>query len=449
MKKLIVIIALLCSIFIFAKGQKQEDITFLNMAELEEALDVAEYLVDNSVFGYDALNLHESLMQAVVKSYNDKYTRYVRKADLERENLMMSNKSSSLGFSFIISGHLNLLRVSDINIASNAYKAGLRFNDYITKVNGYLVSELEEKDLKDVFFKDESKLDLLILRNSQLIPITFSREPFKELNANSAIKDKIGYIRFKTFEDFDGSTLFYNELIKLLDKGITSLIIDLRNNGGGFLINAVNISSMFSKKGEILMKYKYNDRHKDEDESFINKNDPIVPDNIPIVILLNSGSASSSEMLTASLLSNKDNVTLIGSNSFGKGIGQRSGDFYGGKLVMTQFYFTAKDDKIFHKIGFKPDIEVKEYEFNASDMNKLLDFEHDEIALDFIQDHPIFSKENIDLFASIYKDKGISKEALKKYIFSIYINSSNYDAQDLLNSKADLVIEKAIEFLTR
>ena len=169
------------------------------------------------------------------------------------------------------------------------------------------------------------------------------------------LEDDIGYIQITTFSDKEVSQKFTNKLNELKDKGMKKLILDLRGNPGGYLDQCVEIASNFIEKGNVVTytvdKY---------DEKIVS--DSIGGDAIgmPLVILVDGGSASASEVVTGALR-DYNAGTIIGTNTFGKGIVQQliplSNDM-GGLKVTTSKYYTPNGENI-HGTGIAPDIVVE------------------------------------------------------------------------------------------
>ena len=177
---------------------------------------------------------------------------------------------------------------------------------------------------------------------------------------NIKIDDKIGYIRLSSFMGKNSGNDFKQELIKLKDK--EGIIVDLRANTGGLLTNALEIADMFLSD-EIIVSTVDRDNYKDTSKS----GRSYISDQ-PLVILINKGSASASEILSGAL---KDNhrALLIGENSFGKGLVQEVKSltpFGAGLNITVQKYLTPNGTDI-NKKGIAPDIEVKLTEQNIKD----------------------------------------------------------------------------------
>ena len=174
--------------------------------------------------------------------------------------------------------------------------------------------------------------------------------------------NNIGYINLSTFNK-DVSVDFVNALEELKGKGMKGLILDLRGNGGGYLVEAINIASQFIPKGEVIT-YRI-DKYESKE---ISKSEGGVAIGLPLVILTDGGTASASEVVTGALKDYNAAVT-VGTTTFGKGVVQlpfelKSG--IGGLKVTVSKYYTPKGEDI-NKKGIIPDYEVK---LTEEDVNK-------------------------------------------------------------------------------
>ena len=198
--------------------------------------------------------------------------------------------------------------------------------------------------------EEATKVKVEILRDNQTIELEIERKTIKINHVESdVINNSIGYIQISTFDDgcYDE---FKQKIDELKTKNIKSLIIDLRNNGGGIVEEAINIADLFTTKNSTLL---ITTGKNTEEEITKAKKDKEI--DMPIVILVNENTASASEILTAAIKENCDKVTIVGKTTFGKGVIQTIftlTDGSGLKLT-TNEYYTPKRNKI-NKIGKTP-----------------------------------------------------------------------------------------------
>lgn len=242
-----------------------------------------------------------------------------------------------------------------------AWKAGIKAGDVIVKINGEITRDMELSDaVKRMRGKVGEAVNLTILRESEKKVIEFKivRDTIKIKDIKEAriLDDGIGYIRIVEFRE-DTPKEFKAVLSKLRESGMNALVLDLRNNPGGLLDVAVKVTSQFIEKDRIIVTTK--SRKSTQDLEF--KSDcahPVV--DLPIVVLINEGSASGSEILAGALQDYKKAIVL-GKKSFGKGSVQTLIPLRDGSALRltTSKYFTPLGREI-HGKGVIPDIVLEQ-----------------------------------------------------------------------------------------
>ena len=270
----------------------------------------------------------------------DPYTVYIPTEKDEDFTLMTTGEYAGVGA--VISQRDSAIYINEVYVDMPAHSVGLRPADKIvsvdkTELKNHTVSQVSEMlrgipgtDVKvGILHPQETKVKYYNITRKQIYinPITYY----------NIVTDSIGYINLSSFTDNCSNELLkaYNEL---KDKGIKSLIIDLRNNPGGLLREAINICNFFLPKGEIIVSTK--GKSESENTTYKAHNNPIDTE-IPLVIMVDSNSASASEIV-AGAMQDLDRAVIVGERTFGKGLVQ--GTFpvaYDGKLkVTTAKYYT-------------------------------------------------------------------------------------------------------------
>ena len=240
-----------------------------------------------------------------------------------------------------------------------AYKAGLKAGDYITHIDGETVIGLNLNEaVSKLRGKIGTKVKISVRREGQKpFDVTIKREEIKIQSVKTDIKnDDILYVRISSFtEDNDKSIKkAYDEAVKKLGDKMAGLIIDVRNNPGGLLDQAVAVSDLFLSEGEIVSTRARNA----EDNVKYTAHSGDMTNGLPIVVIINEGSASASEIV-AGALQDHHRAIIIGEKSFGKGSVQTViplGDF-GAMRLTTARYYTPSGRSIQAK-GIEPDIVV-------------------------------------------------------------------------------------------
>jgi carboxyl-terminal processing protease len=241
-----------------------------------------------------------------------------------------------------------------------AWKAGLKSGDRIVKIEGELTKDITLNDaVKKLRGKPGTDVQITILREEtfEILEFTMTREiiQIQDVKNTQILEDNIGYIRLAEFRE-DSAKEFRKALDDLNQQGSNALILDLRNNPGGLLTVAINITEEFLKEGEIIVSTK--GRRRAQNTITYSHNASHLID-WPMVILINEGSASGSEILAGALQDNKRAI-ILGTKSFGKGSVQSVIPLPDGSglRLTTSKYFTPSGKSI-HGEGIHPDIEVK------------------------------------------------------------------------------------------
>jgi carboxyl-terminal processing protease len=238
-----------------------------------------------------------------------------------------------------------------------AHRAGIKSGDFITKVNDETTKDLTLMDaVQKMRGPKGSKVNLTIQRDGTPDPLLFTlvRDTIKIESVKSKVIDNLGYVRLTQFQEATGRDL--SKAIKQFrEQKVQGAILDLRNNPGGLLTAAVDVSEQFLPSGKLVVFTK--SREGKKDEWFAKAKDQL--EDLPVIVLVNEGSASASEIV-AGALQDYGRGLVVGTTSFGKGSVQTIlalGDGSGLRLT-TAKYYTPKGRSI-QSTGITPDIVVK------------------------------------------------------------------------------------------
>ncbi|MED3625458.1 S41 family peptidase [Bacillus thermocopriae] len=306
---------------------------------------------------YKKINEQELINGAIngmVESLDDPYSDYMTKDEAESFHSTISSSFEGIGAEIQEKdGHIMI--VSPIK-NSPAEKAGLKPNDIILSVDGKsLQGVTSTKAVTMIRGKKGTKVELSIQRPGSDAPITVPiiRDEIPiETVYGEMVDDRIAKVQITSFSTNTTKELT-DKLNELKSKGMQGLVLDLRQNPGGLLDQAINISSMFVPKGKIIVKEQ--DRNgKVKEIASQNDGNP----GFPLVVLIDKGSASASEILAAAVKESAG-VPLVGEKSFGKGTVQTAADFSdGSNIKYTIAKWLTPNGNWIHKKGIKPDMEV-------------------------------------------------------------------------------------------
>ena len=303
----------------------------------------------------DEEKLTEGAIKGYVAALEDPYTEYITKEEMEEYTVNLKGNYVGIGIYMIANTEKNTVEVLMPIKGSPAEEAGILSGDTIISVDGikYTVENIDEA-ADAIKGKEGSVVKLQIQRNQEIKTFEITR---RKVVTNPVecekLENNIGYIQIASFDE-ETADSFKLKFEELKNQGITSLIIDLRNNGGGLVEATLQIADYIVPKGkELLITV-----DKDGKEE-IEKSEQDVLIDMPIVVLVNGNSASASEIL-AGALKDLDEATIIGTTTYGKGVIQELLSFNDGSglKVTTHEYYTPNRNKI-NGIGIEPDEVVE------------------------------------------------------------------------------------------
>ena len=310
------------------------------------------YLWNNDINEED---LKDSAIKGYVAGLGDEYTEYIPASKMKDYTENITGSFVGVGIYMVADEESDRVLVYYPIPGSPAEKAGIKSGDLIISVDDV---EYTAKDFDRIasFIKGKAgtKVKLIIEREGQRIPYELIREKITTNPITAKmIEGNIGYLKVPSFDE-DTAKSFKEKVQELQNQGAQKLIIDLRNNGGGIVDEAVEIADMLLEKGKTIISTVNN---KEKKTVTYSKNDPTIT--MPVIVLVNENSASASEILACSLQDN-ERAKLVGTKTYGKGIIQTLLSLTDGSglKITTEQYYTPKETSI-HKEGIKPDEEVK------------------------------------------------------------------------------------------
>ena len=301
----------------------------------------------------------EKMLEGAIKGYvdgiGDPYTEYLTPEEMKELTEETNSKYVGIGVYVTNDTANDAILVVGVMKGSPALDAGIQAGDIIRRVDGVEYTGKELSKATSVLKGEEgTDVTVIVYRAGEELELKITRRTITvEHVASTMLEDNIGYIQVDSFDDGVAKD-FEKEFTSLKEQGMKELIIDLRSNGGGVVTEATDIASIFTEKGKTVLITK----SKNEEEKKTTSNrDPIVKD-MPVVILVNEGTASASEILAGAL---KDNyrAKLIGNKTYGKGVIQTVYALSDGSglKITTDEYFTPNHTAI-NEVGIEPDIKV-------------------------------------------------------------------------------------------
>ena len=327
------------------------------LSAITNKLSAIQQIIDKDYLGdIDENKVLDETVKGYVAGLGDEYSEYFTKEELD-EYKTNNREGQYVGVGLYIAQDTqkNAIRVLAPIKGSPAETAGIISGDYIVKIDdqsftGDQITEASNK-MKG---QEGTKVKIQVLRGNETKDFEVERKNVRVNPIESDIyENNIGYIKISTFDE-GCSKEFKEKLDDLKSKNIQSLIIDLRNNGGGIVDEATAIADLFTDKDSTLLITK--DKSGNEDITYAENDKDI---DVPIIVLTNENTASASEILAGAL---KDNnvAKIAGTTTFGKGVIQElltMKDGSGLKLT-TNEYYTPNRNKI-NKVGIEPDEKVE------------------------------------------------------------------------------------------
>lgn len=302
----------------------------------------------------------EKMMDGAIKGYveglGDPYTTYLTKEEMQEFIEETNSEYVGIGVYLTNSKTDNTILVVGTMKAAPALEAGIQAGDVIEKVNdvAYTGDQLDDA-IKILKGEEGTDVKVTVLRDGKEIDLTVTRRKITVEHVDSQmLENNIAYIQVDSF-DSGVAEDFKKQITELKNDGAKGIIIDLRSNGGGIVDEATGIADLFLKENETILITKGKD---EKEEATVSKNKPIIQD-IPLVVLVNEGTASASEILAGALKDKYPNTTVVGKTTYGKGVIQTLYNLTDGSglKITTEEYFTPNHNKI-NKEGIKPDVEV-------------------------------------------------------------------------------------------
>ena len=328
LKKRGVLIGGLVLVFIMTSAYKND------YFEIAKQLDIFTSLFKEVNMNYVNETNPADLMQESVKQMLkelDPYTTYMTEQDVERARINQSG--TYVGIGATINTSKNKLVVVEVYKDLPADKVGLKAGDEIIKIDGLEVGDLEEGATQFLNGKKNTTVKLVYRRNGEKTEVSVARADVKPkaVPVSKLLPKGIGYIALDQFSK-TASAEVENALKLMLIDEAKGIILDLRNNPGGLLQEAVKIVNLFVPKGQLVVSTK--SKVEAYNQTFETQKQPLSLD-IPLVVLINQNSASASEIV-AGALQDLDRAVIVGKRSYGKGLVQRPKSLpYGSQLKVT------------------------------------------------------------------------------------------------------------------
>ncbi len=446
---------------LLAQSNRFEVVKNLELVDqIYEALD--KYYVEEPKIGTISIAGIHAMLDDL-----DPYTVFYPESDIEDFRLMTTGQYGGIGAMIRKIG--DYVYIAEPYEDSPAKKAGLKAGDKIISINGHNMFKKNTEDVSSNLKGPKGTTAVVEVERANGLKetITINRAEIKlpDIPYAGMLTEDIGYLKLSSFTQ-TASAEVRKHFLELRQQGMKRFIFDLRGNGGGLLIESINIVNFFVPKGQLVVETK--GRITDENRTYITQNEPLDL-TIPIVVLIDGASASASEIVSGSL-QDLDRAVIVGNTSFGKGLVQRTLDLsYGTKIKLTiAKYYTPSGrcvqrleyydreegqdiasipDSLIHTFktkagrevidgrGIMPDTEIKQENLSRLTATLMTNNVFFNYAVDFAQKNPtIADAKSFKLTEKQYED-------FMKYVLEQDFNYSTASEEILKKAKATIELE--------
>lgn len=344
-----------CGLYIF---METNDMTLVSRAEYEKAAEIAKryeklyrmqtQIDDSFLWEADKEKQMEALYREAVEVLGDKYSYYMTAEEYQEWYDKVTGTFFGIGIAFTQDEDGNFV-VNRVMEGGPAELSGMKAGDILLQVDGKTFQDVN-KVAAAIRGEEGTSVEITYRRGSEKKKVTLVRGEVKEMSVYASVIDKeYGYIQITSFEE-ETAKQFQQELEEMEKQNLKGLVIDLRNNPGGMMDQCVQVADLLLPEAMIT----YTKDRKGDQQTY--NSDEHCTD-LNYVVLINENSASAAEIVAAAI---KDNGgTLVGENTFGKGIIQGTVDLQDGSAMSLTImeYFSPKGSKI-HKKGVKPNYQI-------------------------------------------------------------------------------------------
>lgn len=333
----------------YKKNFNYIDTDIMDNKKIVEFLDTYSEIVDNFYEDVDEDKIIDAALEGMLEYLEDNYSIFLDKN--ESSDLTESLDGAYEGIGIVAIGNV----VYNVYEGSPAEKAGILVEDEIIEINGTKISLENYEKITELLYKDKEN-KIIVLRDGKeyKFSIEVSKVKVPSVSTNIIVsedkKQNIGYLALTTFSAHSYEE-FQTELLELEKDGIDSLILDLRDNTGGYLNVVSNISELFLEKGSVI----YSLKNKDEKKVYKDKTKD--SRKYKIVVLVNANTASASEIL-AGALHDSYGAQIVGKTTYGKGKVQTVKQYDDSIVKYTSAEWLRPNGECVDEIGIKPDYDV-------------------------------------------------------------------------------------------
>lgn len=350
-----IVVSVASGFIVFKNYDKLSSVSNENSGELSEFNKAYNHIVGSYVKEVDKEKLIDAAIDGMYSYLNDEYSVYLDKDTSESLEQRLDGEYTGVGIEITSNKTDGKILVSKIFEDSPAMDAGLKVGDQLIALDDILLSTKEYTYVSDTIKNSKNdKFKIKYIRDSKEYEVILKRKVVTIDSVTSNEYGNVGYIQIQTFSATTSKQV--KNKISKFSNNIDSIVIDLRNNTGGYLSAAYEIADYFVAKGKII----YQLKDKNNKITKYNAKTGVLRSFKGISVLINNYSASASEVLTLALKESAD-AKIIGVKSYGKGTVQEKDVLSSGAMVKyTTAYWLSPKGNTINGIGISPDVEVKD-----------------------------------------------------------------------------------------
>ncbi len=446
---LLILAAMLFSSSATAEREQKKNLE-LYMSRLKAAFHIIQNTYVDEV---ESEKLFKGAMKGLFESLDDPHSVYLDGEFLQKMTDTTEGKYGGVGLYISRDifdeenpkGRLPYVKVVAPIEDTPGWRAGINAGDYIYAIEGESAEGFSTHDVSDrLRGKPGTDVKVTILRDGNFtFDVVLTRQEIEIPTVKSTvINNSTGYVRIIEFTPYTAARV-KESLEQFSDKGLDKLIVDVRSNPGGLLDSVVEVGDYFFSGGEIVST-KY--RHGFQDKVHRAAPGKVVSSNTKIVILIDKGSASASEILTGAL-KDRDRAVVIGEKSFGKGSIQQIMSMDDGAIKLTTGRYYTPSGVCIDKVGIEPDIKVEEPKLDDEQVKayaKLL--QENRIGL-FVDEHPSPSFSDVTRLIEALDKEGLNPGERTVRVMVKRESERRMNVPPIVDTEYDLALQRALEYL--
>ncbi|MBN2657506.1 MAG: S41 family peptidase [Spirochaetales bacterium] len=411
------------------------------------------YILNNYVEEVPPEDLFKGAMNGLFESLDDPYSVYLD--ELAVQNLTDTTEGKFGGVGLYISkslifdeenpyGRKPYVEVVSPIEGTPAFRAGIHSGDYIFKINGESAKDLSTNEVSDLLRGTPgTPVDVTILRGESItFDVTLIRANIEIPTVKvDMIDGDIAYMRIIQFTPYTADRI--EDALKTFKRNrYKGLIIDLRGNPGGLLSSVVEIADYFFDNGTIVST---KSRIEEENEVFTAKRGTLVDENIPIVVLIDNGSASASEILTGAL-KDRNRAVVVGQTSYGKGSVQTMVGLGESAIKLTMARYYTPSGVSIDKTGIDPDVPVELPEFTDEELKSYSILLEKNTIREFVQEGNVTDSSISNFISQLKSDNIVLSDNTIRRLINSEVNRMS-DNPPVYDMEFDESLQKAVELI--